>query len=136
MAEHSQDIGHSKGRVAGVNLDLGILQLNITLSISGISSLADTLSDALQQAGPSLEENVNKVVDTVRQLGVEDLKKWVQQGGEEEESVYNQLVSKLQQAAQKGQDQARNLLQNLGENVSAAGQKMQGAASKEEGSTH
>ncbi len=136
MAESTQNIGQSSGQSKGINLDLGILQLNITLTLSGIRSLTDTLNDALQQAGPALQQNVNKVVDAVRQLGVEDLKKWVQQGGEEEQSAYNQLISKLQQAAKRGEDQARSLLQSLGENVSSAGQKMQSAASEEPGSKH
>jgi hypothetical protein len=136
MAESKQNMNQSTERSKGISLDLGLLQLNITLSLTGIRTLTDTLNDSLQKTGPALEENVNKVVDAIRQLGIEDLKNWVQQGGEEERGAYNQLVSKLQQAAQRGEDEARNLLHSLGENVSAAGQKMQSAASEESGSKH
>ena len=134
MAEH-KDVSQSKHRLAGINLDLGILQLNITLSLSGVRTLTDTLSQALNQSEEALTENVNKVVDAVRQLGIEDIKKWAQQGEEEEKSAYSQLVSTLQQAAKRGEEEARNLLKSLGENVTAAGQKMQSAASSEEKET-
>jgi N-acetylglucosamine kinase-like BadF-type ATPase len=135
MAEH-EDVRKTTGKILGINLDLGIAELNITLSLSGIRTLTDTLSQALEQSEGALSENVDKVVGAIRELGVQDLKRWVQQGGEEEKSVYNQFVSKLQQAARRGQDEARNLLQSLGENVSAAGEKIKGAASEEPGTRH
>lgn len=128
MAGILENIGQPTGQTKGVSLDLGVLQLNITLTLSGVNSLADTLRQALEQSEEPLRENINKIVDAIRQLGPGELKKWAEQGGQEEKSAYDRLVSNLQQAAQRGEEEARNLLDTLGEKVSAAGQKMQGAS--------
>lgn len=117
MAGILGNLGEQIGKAKGINLDLGILQLSITISLQGVQDLTQALEQALNQSEGTLQENVNKVVDTVRQLGIQDLRNWVEEGGAEEKSAFNQLVSRLQQAAQRGQEEAEELLQNLGGKV-------------------
>lgn len=129
--EHSKDTTRQQ-QGKGLNVDLGILELNVDLSIHGLHTLTDTLESALNQTGDKLSQGVNKVVDVVRQLGVDKIKNWVSQGGQEENKAYNQMVSKLQNAAGRGEAQARELLESLGEDVSHAGRSMQDAASEKD----
>lgn len=129
--EQNRQTGQSQRQSKGLGVDLGVLELNVELSINGLQTLSDTLNSALNKTGDALSQGVNQVVNTVRQLGIDKIKNWLSQGGEEQRGAYNQLVSKLQEAAQRGEDEARNLLNSLGENVSGAGQKMQDVASKE-----
>lgn len=136
MAGILGNVSQSTDKAKGINLDLGLLQLNITLTLEGVQSLSDALRQALDQSQGAMQQSVNKVVDTVRQLGVEDLRRWAEQGGSEEKSAFNQLVSRLQDAAQSGQEEAGKLLQNLGGKISEAGEKVQGAASGETEQRH
>lgn len=137
MEQENRNMGQSQQKSTGLGLNLGVISLDITLSISGINTLTDTLNQALRQTGGALTEDVEKVVNTIQKLGVEQLKQWAQQGGDEAKDAYNQLVSKLQEAADRGEDLARNMLNTLGENVSDAGQKMQDVSQKgQEGSEY
>jgi hypothetical protein len=126
------DLGKTD-KTGGISLDLGLLQLEITLSITGIRSLSDAIRQTLQEAQPTLRQNVNKVVDVVSQLGVEELRKWARQGGQEERGAFNQLVTQLQAAALRGEDEAGKLLQKLGGKISETGEKMQ---TEESGTRH
>lgn len=136
MIDTGQILGQSTGRSGGIDLDLGILRLNITLTVGGIQSLSDALRQTLQQAEPLLTQNVEKVVDAVRQLGLDQLKNWAQEGGQQAQEAYQQLVHWLSEAADRGQEQARNLLHTLGEGTETAGEKMQSAASEEPETRH
>lgn len=131
MIDTGQILGKSGGRSGGIDLDLGILRLNITLTVGGIQSLSDALQQTLQQAEPLLTQNIEKVVDAVRQLGPDQLKNWAQQGGEQAQQAYHQLLHWLREAAARGQEQAKNLLHSLGEGMETAGEKMQSAASED-----
>lgn len=130
-----QGIGQQTSKTRGVSLDLGILQLNITLTLSGVQSLSDALRQTLEQSGGALQENIEKVVGAIRELGVDDLRQWAEQGGKEEKNAFNQLVSRLQEAAQRGQEESGKLLQNLGGKITDVGEKVQGA-SEETGTRH
>lgn len=136
MAGILEGIGGQSEGTKGVSLDLGLLQLNITLSLSGVRTLTDTLHQTLEQTEGNVTENIDKVVNTIRQLGVEDLRRWAEQGGQEEQNAFNQLVSRLQQAAQRGQNEAGKLLQNFGGKIAQAGEKVQKTSSEESGTTH
>lgn len=136
MTDILQGVGQQGDKTKGISLDLGLLQLNITLTLSGVQTLSDTLRQVLEQSEGSLEQNVDKVVDAVRQLGVDDLRRWAEQGGKEEKSAFNQLFSRLQEAAQRGQEEAGKLLQNLGGKITEAGEKVEGGSSEGTGAKH
>ncbi len=108
-----------------VNLDLGLLSLNIDLSIKGIKTLTDTLQSTLQETTGTLSENVTKLVDTVMQLGPEQLIAWAQKGGEEAKQLFNKLYSQLEEAAKRGSAQAGEVVQKLGGKMQTAGEKEQ-----------
>jgi N-acetylglucosamine kinase-like BadF-type ATPase len=122
--------------MADILQSLGLIQLNITLTLTGVRTLSDTLKQTLEQSEGTMQENVGKVVDTVRRLGVEDLRRWAEQGGAEERNAFNQLVSNLQQATRRGQEEAGEILNKLGGKITEAGRKMQGASSEEAGTSH
>jgi hypothetical protein len=45
--------------------------------------------------------------------------------------MYDRIVQNLRDAANRGEEEARQLLSDLGESVESTGQKMQDAASRE-----
>lgn len=112
-----------------VNLDLGLLQLNISLTISGIETLTDTLQQTLQETGGTLNENLTKLVDAVNELGPENLKNWAESGSNQAKELFNKLYSQLEEVKQRGSEEAGELVEKLGG-------KMQSAASEEPGTSH
>ncbi len=117
----------------GIDLDLGLLQLKITLSLTGIQSLIDVLNHSLNETQGALQPNVGKVVDAINQLGAEDIRRWAEQGGQEARAAFNQLVSLLQQASSKGEVEAGQVLRKLGDKMQETGGRME---SGEPGTRH
>lgn len=105
--EERTKAGESSGEI---KLDLGLLELTITLSVRGVQTLTGTLEESLREPMGTLGENVGKIVDAVQQLGVENLRNWTERGGPEEKNAFSQLISVLQRASERGQKAAANLL--------------------------
>lgn len=125
----------STGQVAGINLDLGLLQLNISLTVSGIQSISDALTQSLQDTTDVLRQNVSRLAEAVNELGVENIKKWAEQGGEEAKEAYHRMISLFQEAYERGSQEAGELLEKFGEKTAEAGRNMQ-SSSEEPGSVH
>jgi len=128
MAEESKSQGTQE---QGAGLGLGI-DLNITLS--GLRSTLNEVTSALSGTAEGLTSAVTNLVSQIRQMGVESFKSWSQQGNEEQQQTYQSVTDKLREAAGRGEDEARNLLSEMGESVEHGGQKMQDVA--EEGRSH
>lgn len=121
--------------IGGPGIGVG---LDITLRIERLRSTVDELTSTLRQTGEMTTGTVTNLVKKLKDEGVGELKRALQEGKEtvEGSKVYNQIVSALQSAASRGEAEARNLLHELGEKVEASGQKMQEAASKEHDVRH
>jgi len=117
----------------GVNLDLGV---DIDLKLAELRGTLNMLTDALRETGDMATDLIAGVVYKLREASVGTLKKAAAQEGGEKAEIYDQIVSKLQAAANRGETEARNLLSDLGESVEGAGQKMQEGAGKEEEIRH
>ena len=129
MAEERHDTqAKPTGLGLGVNLD-------IDLKLGELRNTLDMLTDALTQTGEKATDMIAGAVNKFRQAGVENLQKSAGEGGEQSE-LYNRIVTNLKSAADKGEAEARNLLNDLGEGVESAGQKMQEGAQKEGDITH
>jgi len=115
--------GESSGEI---KLDLGLLELTVTLSVRGVQTLTGTLEESLREPMGTLGENVGKIVDAVQQLGVENLRNWAERGGPEEKNAFNQLISVLQRASERGQKAAANLVRDLGGMPAGAGRAAKG----------
>lgn len=135
MEKQTQDVKQGESKTPGLGLGLGV-DVGLNLDLSGVQTLVNDLNHALSQTGGVATDLVANVIRTVNQLGVQNLVKWAREGGREAKELYNQLVSKLQEAASRGEDQARSLLGKMGEKVEGAGEKMQSAASEDVGATH
>lgn len=118
---------------SGLGLGLGV---DLNLNLSGVQGLVSSLNDALAQTGAVATDTLSTVIRSVRELGLDQIKQWAEQGGQQAKDLYHQLVGKLQQAADRGEEEARSLLQSAGEKVESGGQKMQDVASEESGTTH
>ncbi len=125
----------STGQAAGINLDLGLLQLNISLTVSGIQSISDTLTQTLQDTTDMLQQNVNRLVQAVNELGIENIKNWAERGGEEAKEAYHRMISLFQEAYHRGSQEAGELLEKFGEKTAEAGRNMQ-SPSEEPGPVH
>jgi DNA-binding MurR/RpiR family transcriptional regulator len=112
--------------------------LDINLRITGLRSTVDELSSALQETSEKTTATVTNLVKKLRDEGVGELKNALQQGKEAAggSEVYNKIVSTLQNAAARGEGEARKLLNDLGEKVESGGQKMQEVADKEPETRH
>lgn len=116
----------------GIGLgNLGV-DINLTLRLGEIKNTVDMLTDAIQQTGETATNVIADAVQKLRDAGVGDLQKSLGQGEgrEERQNVYNKLVSSLRDAASKGYETAKSLLNELGESVETGGRKIQEVASK------
>lgn len=121
----------SKSKDASGSQGLGV-GLDINLRLGELQSTLNQLTDALQSAGDKLSETVSSAIRKMRDAGVHDLKTARdKEGGRGEASdTYNRVVSQLQSAARRGEDEARRMLGELGEKVESAGEKTQEFAAK------
>ncbi|MFP5211938.1 MAG: hypothetical protein ACLGPL_01025 [Acidobacteriota bacterium] len=129
MAGHEEK--GQQGTTGGLGLGLGV---DINLRLGEIRNLVDSLTSALQQTGETVGATIGGIIGQIRDFGVENFRKMSEQGGEAKET-YNQLVSRLQDAAGRGEEEARNLLHSMGEKVEGAGEKMQEFSHKGEDET-
>jgi hypothetical protein len=110
--------------------------LDINLRIKGLRSTVDELTSTLQETGEKATGKITDLVKKLRDEGVGELKKAIQQGQGKEsgegQEVYNKVVSTLQDAAGRGEGEARKLLNDLGEKVESGGKKMQDTAKEKE----
>jgi ElaB/YqjD/DUF883 family membrane-anchored ribosome-binding protein len=107
--------------ILGVGIDL-------TLKLDLIKGLVSTLEDALKQTGSKLTDAMSGIYEKIKELGPSELKSQAEQGGFEDQ--YHQLVSKLQEVANRGEDEARKVLQQMGETTEQAGHKIKNASHK------
>ncbi len=130
--------GEEKQTTGGGGLGLG-LGVDLNIRLGELRSAVDMLTDALRQTGDTATSLVTDAVRKIKDVGVETFKEMRGQGGEQQgegANLYDQTVSKLREAADRGEQEARDMLHRLGENVESAGQSMQGAASEHHESSH
>jgi hypothetical protein len=125
--------GKSESKGGGIGLGLGV---DITLSVGGLRSVVDELNSVLRSTTETVTGTLGDVFSKIREMGPENIKQWGKEGSEEQQGAYNELVGKLQEAANRGEDEARNLLSEMGESVESAGQGMQETARGEESTSH
>lgn len=138
MEKHESSKGTEskhEGQSHSAGLGLG-LDVNLDLRLGELRNALTMLTDALKETGNAATDLLGNAIGKIREIGVENFTNWGTQGNQEQKDAYHQLVSKLQDAANRGEQEARNLLQSLGENVESAGQKMQSAASEEGEARH
>lgn len=130
--ENQKEQGQQPSR-SGLGLGLG---LDVNLDLSGIQGLVSSLNDALAQTGAVATDTLATVIRSVRELGLDQIRQWAEQGGQQAKDLYQQLVGKLQEAAGRGEQEARDILYSAGEKVESGGKKMQDTASEHQGTTH
>ena len=130
MAEekHSEQGTKSTGLGLGVGLNL---DLDLDLKLAELKNTLTMLTDTLRETGGAVTGIIADAVNKFREAGVENLKHAAEKDPEQKE-LYDRIVSNLQTAASQGEEKARSLLKELGENVESTGQRMQGAAESEE----
>jgi hypothetical protein len=124
---------HSGSTSEGLGLGLG---LDVNLRLGDIQNTLGQLTDALQQTGEKVSGTVAGLVQKLWDAGAGHLKgAREKEGGRGEASdTYNRMVTQLQDAARRGEHEARKMLDQLGEKVEAGGEKMQDfAAGKSHG---
>lgn len=94
----------------GIGLGVGI-DLNVRLNL--VKELVHTLNSALQETTGTVTGILSDVYHKIREAGPEKLKSEAQQGGYEDQ--YNELVQRLNDAADRGEEEARSLLNEMGE---------------------
>jgi hypothetical protein len=126
--EHKEQ---KKSESGGLGLGLG---LDVNLRLGELTNLVDQLTSALQDTGEKASDMIASSIRKMREASVGQLKSAKEkEGGKGEASdTYDRLVSSLQSAARRGEDEARNLLGELGEKVESAGEKTQEFARKDE----
>jgi hypothetical protein len=127
--ELAMETEKSHGKSGSVGLGLG---LDVNLRLGDLQNTLTQLTDALQQTGGMVVGTVSDLVRKIRDAGVGGLKQAREkEGGHGEASdTYNRMVSSLQDAARRGEDEARKLLGELGEKVETAGEKTQEFAAR------
>jgi uncharacterized coiled-coil DUF342 family protein len=143
MEKHEASHGSEEKKTGsgGIGLGLGV-DVGINLKLNELRSAIDMLTDALRQTGDTATSLVTDAVRKIRDVGVESFKEFKEFRGKEGEeykeraNIYDQTVSKLREAASRGEEEARDMLNSLGENVESAGQSMQSAASERHESSH
>jgi len=114
----------------GIGLGLGV---DLNLKLNQLTDLVHTLNDALRETGSTVTGLLSDTIHKIKEIGPEILKEAKGQEGFSDQ--YNQLVSSLRQAADRGEEEARNLLSRMGEGVEHAGEFVQEKAKPEE-TTH
>ncbi len=112
---------------AGLGVGVGV---DLNLKLDMIKNLVHTLDDALRTTGSAVTDTLSDAFNKIKELGPESLKQQSEQGGFE--SQYNDLVSKLQQAASRGEQEAGSLLRRMGESTEHAGRKIEERGEGEE----
>lgn len=124
--------GKEESKGGGIGLGLGV-GLNITLG--GLRSVLDELDYALKSTTDTVTDTLSNIYNKIREMGPQSLQQWGSES-EEQRSAYDQLVEKLRSAADRGEQEARNLLSEMGESVESVGQTMQEKAQGEESAPH
>jgi hypothetical protein len=119
----------------GLGLGLGI-DLDVDLDLSGLRGIVNDLTDVLAKTGDVATDALAGVIRAIREYGIENIKKLAVATSEEAKELYHKLVSKLQEAAERGEEQARDVLHSMGEGVETTGRKMQNAAAEDEEVRH
>ncbi len=109
-----------KHETSGGGLGVG-LGVDLNLKLGQIRELVHTLNSALSETAGTVTGIVGDLANKIKEFGP-NFKKEAQQGGYEDE--YNNLVSNLREAANRGEAEARNLLSEMGESVEHAGHSM------------
>lgn len=114
----------SQEKSTGLGLGVGV---DINLRLGELRNVVDMLTDALKQTGETATDMIANAVRKIRETGTESFKEFKGQEGEAG-SLYDKTVSQLRQAADRGEQEARDMLNRLGEGVESAGQEMQEAS--------
>jgi hypothetical protein len=119
----------NQGKSGPVGLGLG---LDVNLRLGDLKNTLAQLTDALEHTGEMAVGTLTGLVRKIRDAGAGGLKQAKEkEGGRGEASdTYHRMVTQLQDAARKGEDEARKLLSDLGEKVETAGEKTQEFAAK------
>lgn len=114
-------------------LGLG-LDVDINLRLGELRNVVDMLTSALEETGETATDLIAGAVRKIREAGPENFKGFKGQEGEAG-SLYDRTVSQLRQASDRGEEEARDMLNRLGEGVESTGQKMQEKSGHTEGGT-
>jgi hypothetical protein len=105
------------------------LGLDVDLRLGELQSTVDQLTGALQSAGDKLAGNVGSLVQKIREQAQQLQQAAQKEGGQGQAAgLLQRVIALLQEAANRGEDQARKLLAELGQKAESAGQKMQETA--------
>jgi hypothetical protein len=112
------------------------LGLDVNLRLGDLQNTLTQLTDALQQTGGKVGDTVSGLVRKLWDAGAGQLKgAREKEGGHGEASdTYNRMVSSLQDAAHRGEEEARKMLGQLGEKIEHGGEKTQEFAAGKSGS--
>jgi hypothetical protein len=113
---------HEKKQESSSGLGVG-LGVDINLKLNQITDLVHTLNSALRETTSNLTGIVSDVVNKIKEFGPEKLKSQAREGGFEDQ--YTDLVSKLREAANRGEEQAGSLLRQMGESTARTGSEME-----------
>ncbi len=118
---HGTHGGTGEQKPAGVGLGVGV---DLNLQLGGLKSALDMLTDALKETGETATDLITNAVNKIREFGPEQFKQFKGKEGEQGD-LYDRTVSNLRKAADRGESEAREMLNKLGEGVEHTGEKMQ-----------
>lgn len=105
--------------------------LDINLRLGEIQNTVTQLTEALQSAGGKLTQNVTGLIRKIQESAPQLQQASRQEGGQgQATSLLNRLVAQLQEAANRGEEEARKLLGELGQKTQAAGRQMEEQAGR------
>ena len=127
MEKYESSQEKTKTETGGLGLGLGV---DLNLKLGELKNTLDMLTDTLTNVGEKTTDMLANAVRKFRDVGVQTIKEFSDKGGEQG-NLYNNIVTNLRQAADRGEEEARSLLRDLGEKVETGGQKMQSAAEED-----
>lgn len=110
---------------------LGGLGLDSILPLGQVQNTVEQLTNALQSTGEKVTGTVSSLVEKLKENAMQLKEASRKEGGQGQATdLYNRMVARLQDASRRGEEQAGQLLGQLGEKVQAGGQQMQETASQ------
>ena len=91
--------------------------LELGLNLEELNELANAVQRDIQDLSEQAQRRLIETFDRIRGLDLVDLARWAKEGDDEARSASNKLVKALRNAVEKGQDEAKELLRQLGVEV-------------------
>ncbi len=96
------------------NVGLGV-NVGVDVNLQGLESAVGMLTNALKQTGDTATQLIGDAVRKIREAGAPKLKEASQGGDSKVKNAYERTVSELQKARDKGNEEAKKLLSEMGQ---------------------